>query len=227
MERLVKGIFVPIEIWESRELSWNEKVVFLEVDSFTRKGRDCFISDEYIANLVGCSTATAKRIVSGLIKKGYIRKTRFDGRHRFIESCLNFEIAGSANLSEQTGQNCDPTYNTSINKSFIDIKDNIDNKGKRFVKPSLDEVRAYCRERGNSVDPEAFCDFYESKGWKVGNQPMKDWQAAVRTWEKSRGTSRPTPKTAAAPSPKQSQMERMLALGAEMFGQKNDFYDEQ
>ena len=130
-------------------------------------------------------------------------------------------------MSEQTGQNCDPTYNTSINKSFIDIKDNIDNKAKRFVKPSLDEVRAYCRERGNSVDPEAFCDFYESKGWKVGNQPMKDWQAAVRTWEKSRGTSRPNPKTAAAPSPKQSQMERMLALGAEMFGQKNDFYDEQ
>jgi len=57
----------------------------------------------------------------------------------------------------------------------------------RFVKPSLDEVRAYCSERGNSVDPETFIDFYESKGWKVGNQSMKDWKAAVRTWERSRG----------------------------------------
>lgn len=57
----------------------------------------------------------------------------------------------------------------------------------RFVKPTLDEVRAYCSERGNSVDPETFMDFYESKGWKVGNQGMKDWRAAVRTWERSRG----------------------------------------
>lgn len=55
----------------------------------------------------------------------------------------------------------------------------------RFKAPSVDEVRAYCSERNNGVDPEAFCDFYESKGWKVGNTPMKDWQAAVRTWEKA------------------------------------------
>lgn len=55
---------------------------------------------------------------------------------------------------------------------------------KRFVPPSLEEVRAYCQERGNNVDPEAFVDFYASKGWKVGGQSMKDWKAAVRTWEK-------------------------------------------
>lgn len=55
----------------------------------------------------------------------------------------------------------------------------------RFVKPSVNEVRAYCDSRNNGIDAEAFCDFYESKGWKVGNTPMKDWQAAVRTWEKA------------------------------------------
>lgn len=55
---------------------------------------------------------------------------------------------------------------------------------KRFVKPTADEVRAYCAERGNHVDAQAFVDFYEAKGWKVGNAPMKDWKAAVRTWEK-------------------------------------------
>lgn len=53
-----------------------------------------------------------------------------------------------------------------------------------FVKPTLEEVTDYCRERQNSVNPEAFIDFYESKGWKVGGQSMKDWRAAVRTWEK-------------------------------------------
>lgn len=54
---------------------------------------------------------------------------------------------------------------------------------KRFVKPTVDEVRAYCAERGNRVDAQAFVDFYEAKGWKVGSSPMKDWKAAVRTWQ--------------------------------------------
>ena len=55
---------------------------------------------------------------------------------------------------------------------------------KRFVKPSVDEVRAYCTERSNGVDAQTWWDFYESKGWMVGSNHMKDWKAAVRTWEK-------------------------------------------
>lgn len=50
--------------------------------------------------------------------------------------------------------------------------------------PTVEEVAAYCREHGNRVDAERFVDFYASKGWKVGNQPMKDWKACVRTWER-------------------------------------------
>lgn len=71
------------------------------------------------------------------------------------------------------------SVSVSVNK---DIKEK-DIK-KKFEPPSVDEVKAYCEERQNNVDPEAFIDFYVSKGWKVGNQPMKDWRAAVRTWEK-------------------------------------------
>lgn len=58
------------------------------------------------------------------------------------------------------------------------------NMREKFSPPSLQEVTDYCRERGNGVDPERFVDFYAAKGWKVGSQPMKDWKAAVRTWEK-------------------------------------------
>ena len=54
-----------------------------------------------------------------------------------------------------------------------------------FNPPTVEEVRAYCTERGNSVDPEAFIDFYESKGWMIGKNKMRDWKAAVRTWEQS------------------------------------------
>lgn len=59
-------------------------------------------------------------------------------------------------------------------------------KSRVFVKPTVEEVRAYCEERNNGIDAEAFVDFYISKGWMVGKNPMKDWQAAVRTWEQKR-----------------------------------------
>ena len=54
------------------------------------------------------------------------------------------------------------------------------------IPPSLEQVTAYCKERHNNVDPQTFIDFYESKGWMVGKNKMKDWKACVRTWERSR-----------------------------------------
>ena len=56
-------------------------------------------------------------------------------------------------------------------------------KRKRFVKPTVEEVKQYCIERNNNVNAEQFFDYYESNGWKVGKNSMKDWKAAVRTWE--------------------------------------------
>lgn len=61
----------------------------------------------------------------------------------------------------------------------------------RFVPPTVDDVRQYCTERGNSIDPEAFVDYYTSNGWKVGKASMKDWKAAVRTWEKKESYHKP------------------------------------
>ena len=55
----------------------------------------------------------------------------------------------------------------------------------RFAPPTLEEVKEYCRERGNGVDAQRFIDFYEMKGWMVGKNKMKDWKAAVRTWERN------------------------------------------
>lgn len=60
-------------------------------------------------------------------------------------------------------------------------------KVRRFTPPSVDEVREYCSEKGYTFDPEAFVAFYESKGWKVGRNPMKSWQAACTTWQKRQG----------------------------------------
>lgn len=64
-------------------------------------------------------------------------------------------------------------------------------KATRFTPPTLEEVTAYCQERSNNVDPQRFIDFYESKGWMVGKNKMKDWKAAVRTWEKREKENNP------------------------------------
>ncbi len=72
----------------------------------------------------------------------------------------------------------------SIGKDSI-VKDN-NIGGKKFTPPTIEEVKQYCQERNNKVDPETFVNFYESKGWLVGKNKMKDWKAAVRTWEKNR-----------------------------------------
>ena len=74
-------------------------------------------------------------------------------------------------------------------------KDSKEKGTRRFAPPSLDEVKSYCAERKNNVDPEAFVNFYESKGWMVGKNPMKDWKAAIRTWEKREGKAPATRKT--------------------------------
>ena len=69
-------------------------------------------------------------------------------------------------------------------KNVIEIETTT-TKEKKFVKPSLEEIKNYCLERKNKIDAERFFDYYESKGWKVGKAPMKDWQAAIRTWERN------------------------------------------
>ena len=92
------------------------------------------------------------------------------------------------------------------------------------MRPSLEEVSAYCLERQNGVDAVAFFDFYESKGWKVGRDPMKDWKAAVRTWERRERQER---QPQSRPARSSSAIDNMLNLGREMFGLNSPSYDEQ
>lgn len=80
-------------------------------------------------------------------------------------------------------------YNTKeSNTKELNTKDTVRKRTtSRFFPPSVEDVREYCLERNNDIDPEAFVAFYESKGWKVGNAPMKSWKSAVITWEKRGG----------------------------------------
>lgn len=108
-----------------------------------------------------------------------------------IIKCPEFKayLNGVAGLSDRVSDDFDIAGYGINSTDIVNVNDVvIDKAGKRttFVPPTVEEVRAYCRERRNNVDPETFVDFYTGKGWVVGKAKMKDWKAAVRTWEKNR-----------------------------------------
>lgn len=92
-------------------------------------------------------------------------------------------------------------YTDTNNKNNKNNNENNVNKRHIFAPPSLVDVRDYCLERGNNIDPEQFIAYYESNGWKVGKSPMKDWKAAIRNWEQ-RQKNDPKPKTETKPQPR-------------------------
>ncbi len=75
--------------------------------------------------------------------------------------------------------------NNNSNSNKNSNKEEIGEKRKRFIPPTLQEVAAYCLERKNGIDPQRFIDYYTSNGWRVGKNKMKDWKASVRTWERN------------------------------------------
>lgn len=93
----------------------------------------------------------------------------------------------------QLADTCPPT--DGIGKDRLGKESNIGATPTRFTPPTLEEVSEYCKSRNNGVDAQRFIDFYEMKGWMVGKSKMKDWKAAVRTWEKKEDKPAEQPKS--------------------------------
>ena len=79
----------------------------------------------------------------------------------------------------------------TINKNDKNEKNDKEERSRAFRAPVFSEVQNYCSERKNGIDPTAFIDFYQSKGWMIGKNKMKDWKAAVRTWEQRNFQEKP------------------------------------
>ena len=160
MERKIKGIFIPIEVWENKELSWNEKILLMEIDSFTSRGEDCYFSNEYIASLLGVKENTASIILSKLVDKGYVKRTRFDGRHRYIESNIGFYF----NAQSKAG------FDENQRLGITEIKpdnNNTSNNNTPKKEYTLEEKRALFRKACEPYVPkygvqmiEAFCLYW-------------------------------------------------------------------
>ena len=73
----------------------------------------------------------------------------------------------------------------------VSIKENDKPKRKVFIKPTIEEIESYCKEKGINLDAEYFWNFYESKGWKIGNTKMSNWHSAIATWVKKQKDNLP------------------------------------
>lgn len=123
-------------------------------------------------------------------------RPQLDANHkRYLNGCKGAEYGklGGAPKGNQNARKKQPLINPKTTPNVND-NDNVNGNDnvvigktttKKFIKPTIEEIREYCSDRGNSVDAEKFHSYYEANGWKVGKNPMKDWRAAVRTWEKS------------------------------------------
>jgi hypothetical protein len=168
-------------VLNDENLSWKAKGVFAYL--YSKPENWDFSGKRICLNSSDGLTATYSALKE-LEKAGYLsRKKTQTGRTLYTITYTKTE-ENRKQLKPQTGET------RPINK--IDLKNKIEyiHKGK-FLPPGLEEVRLYCKERRNGIDPEAFIDCYESKGWMIGRTKMKNWQAAVRTWEKRNKENQP------------------------------------
>ena len=110
------------------------------------------------------------------------RKRKKEEQERNEVDTISHEVEG-VNVNVNDNVNVNVLDKSNIKEKVIKEK----SPTSRFIPPTLDEVKNYCDERRNLVNPEHFINFYQSKGWMVGKNKMKDWKAAVRNWEKDVG----------------------------------------
>lgn len=139
------------------------------------------VSEVTLADKWGWSRGKVRRFLKDLVKTQQIEQQNNNVTSLITITNYNlYQLSGTA----------DDTASSTADGQQTDSKQYPKNNGnnekkKRVVYPSLEEVKTYCLERGNSVDPNKWHDYYSSNGWMVGKNKMKDWKACVRTWEKN------------------------------------------
>lgn len=197
----------------SLDLDVYETIILAVIYGFSQDGDSTFSgSQNYLARKAKCTRRKVAMVLPKLVEKGLIIKT--DKEVRGVRLC-EYKVSPVFTGCECHSQGgCEQDSHNNIENKNIDsiyIK-----RGRaKFVKPTFEEVAAYCRERGNAIDPEAFIAHYDSNGWMVGKNPMRDWRAAVRTWEKRENDS---PRRKSPMTRSESVFEHNLKVMDQMYG---------
>lgn len=127
-----------------------------------------------IQNFIGKGSTEADR------QRLYDRRISDERKQKKLTQSRNLE-----EILEKSTPEIELEKEIEIEKEIHSSAKSTTTKRKRFEKPSISDIKQYCMERNNNIDANQFYDYYESNGWKVGKNSMKDWKAAVRTWERS------------------------------------------
>lgn len=151
--------------------------------------RGSFITSELkLADRWGWSKTKVRAFLALLENDNMIVKKT--DRKKTTITIVNYSLYQESQTTEEPQKNHEETTKEPQKNTNKNVKNDKNekkvNNTVRFTPPDVDMVRDYCIERNNSVDHQAFIDFYSSKGWMVGKNKMKDWKASVRTWERSR-----------------------------------------
>lgn len=176
---------LPASVRYDNRLSASEKLMFSEITSLAGRDGCAYAKNKYFAELYGVDERTIRRWIAKLADMKYVsvsmaKKANGADDFRRIVPLLDPDknvLSPGQKCPEPPDKNVPPLYKEEY------IKKNNSYMG-RFTPPTLQEVQVYCMSRHNNVDPEKFIDFYAAKGWMIGKNKMKDWKAAVRTWEK-------------------------------------------
>ena len=181
------GYSICLNEWALDKEIKNELGLLLIISSLTAEKGYCYASNEYLASLFETTETTISKKIKLLETKQYI-KINYQKRGCEI-------VSREIRLSKKEIDDCQKRKSTIVennkenNISINNNKEINNNKllftKKKFKKPTLEEVQQYCLERNNNISAEKFIDYYESNGWKVGRNSMKNWKATVRNWEKN------------------------------------------
>jgi sugar-specific transcriptional regulator TrmB len=166
---------IPADVRYNKKLSPNSKLLYAEITALCNMNGKCTASTQYFATLYNVSKTSIQNWLKCLDDNKFIT------RHTIFKEGTKEILSRHIKLVKRSTQN-KFRDNTNINITNTNLTDS--NKKALFKKPTLDEVKNYCILRKNNVDAEAFIDFYESKNFMIGKNKMKDWKAAVRTWER-------------------------------------------
>ncbi len=166
---------IPADVRYNKKLSPNSKLLYAEITALCNMNGKCTASTEYFCRLYEVSRVSIQKWLKILENNNYIKRVNIyrQGSKEILTRIIT--LVNSPKKEKFTD-------NTNINITNNNLTDS--NRKALFKKPSINEIRDYCNERGNNIEAEAFIDFYESKDWKIGKNKMKDWKAAVRTWER-------------------------------------------
>lgn len=165
---------------------WKDEKALVKGSLIEKKRGEVHASIKWLADRWGWGWRKVSRFLEMLANDKMVTlNSTTHGTTVTIENYSKFQDCWRADSTTDSTSDSTPDSTTdSTQRKKIQRSNNTIQKKNKGIPPTLEEVKAYCIERGNSVDPEAFIAFYESNGWKVGKNPMKDWKAAVRTWEK-------------------------------------------